>query len=150
MQAAPFFSAHSLKPFSSGDGFLLLFACPQHCNASPFPRPTNTFRAALELSGTPLPYFPEMIPQARGDHVMAPTPAESGQRAMEPGDLWVVPEPVRSAQRAATAACWYGTARAPQPLGGHWEHHPGRCSHTSSFPHIGALGAHTKPCMSPV
>jgi len=23
-----------------------------------------------------LPYFPEMIPQARGDHVIAPTPAE--------------------------------------------------------------------------
>lgn len=92
---------------------------------------TNTFRAALELSGTPLPYFPEMIPQARGDHVIAPTPAESAQRVMEPGSLWVVPEPAHPAQRAATAACWYSTARAPQPLGGHWEHRPGRCCHAA-------------------
>lgn len=36
----------------------------------------NTFSEALELSGTPFPYFPEMIPQARGDHVIAPTPTE--------------------------------------------------------------------------
>lgn len=36
----------------------------------------NTFREALELSGTPFPYFPEMIPQASGDQVIAPTPAE--------------------------------------------------------------------------
>lgn len=36
----------------------------------------NTFREALELSGTPFPYFPEMIPQASGDHVIAPTPTK--------------------------------------------------------------------------
>lgn len=35
-----------------------------------------TFREALELSGTPFPYFPEMIPQASGDHVIAPTPTK--------------------------------------------------------------------------
>lgn len=34
----------------------------------------NTFSEALELSGTPFPYFPEIIPQASGDHVIAPTP----------------------------------------------------------------------------
>lgn len=39
----------------------------------------NTFREALELSGTPFPYFPEMMPQASGDQVMAPTPAEEKQ-----------------------------------------------------------------------
>lgn len=39
----------------------------------------NTFREALELSGTPFPYFPEMIPQASGDQVIAPTPAEEKQ-----------------------------------------------------------------------
>lgn len=39
-----------------------------------------TFSAALELSGTPLPYFPEMIPQASGDHVIAPTPAEKAEK----------------------------------------------------------------------
>lgn len=33
-------------------------------------------RDALELSGTPFLYFPEMMPQARGDQVMAPTPVE--------------------------------------------------------------------------
>ena len=36
----------------------------------------NTFSEALELSGTPFPYFPEMMPQASGDHVIAPTPIE--------------------------------------------------------------------------
>lgn len=36
----------------------------------------NTFSEALELSGTPFPYFPEMMPQASGDHVIAPTPTE--------------------------------------------------------------------------
>lgn len=36
----------------------------------------NTFNEALELSGTPFPYFPEMIPQASGDHVIAPTPTK--------------------------------------------------------------------------
>lgn len=34
-----------------------------------------TFREARELGGIPAVYFPEMIPQARGDHVMAPIPA---------------------------------------------------------------------------
>lgn len=38
-----------------------------------------TFRAAREHGGTPLSYFPEMIPQANGDHVIAPTPSEKGQ-----------------------------------------------------------------------
>lgn len=37
----------------------------------------NTLREALEKGGTPLSYFPEMIPQASGDHVMAPTPAHT-------------------------------------------------------------------------
>lgn len=39
----------------------------------------NTFREALELSGTPFPYFPEMIPQASGDQVIAPTPTGEKQ-----------------------------------------------------------------------
>lgn len=34
----------------------------------------GTFIDALEDSGIPFSYFPEMIPQAKGDHVMAPTP----------------------------------------------------------------------------
>lgn len=34
----------------------------------------GTFREAREYGGTPLSYFPEMIPQASGDHVIAPTP----------------------------------------------------------------------------
>jgi hypothetical protein len=35
-----------------------------------------TFSEAREYGGTPLSYFPEMIPHASGDHVMAPTPAQ--------------------------------------------------------------------------
>lgn len=34
-----------------------------------------TFREAREQGGIPVLYFPEMIPQARGDQVMAPIPA---------------------------------------------------------------------------
>lgn len=33
-----------------------------------------TFKEALEYGGMPLSYFPETMPQARGDQVMAPTP----------------------------------------------------------------------------
>lgn len=41
----------------------------------------NTFSEALELSGTPFPYFPEIIPQASGDHVIAPTPVGEKQHS---------------------------------------------------------------------
>lgn len=34
----------------------------------------STFSEAREYGGTLPSYFPEMIPQASGDHVMAPTP----------------------------------------------------------------------------
>lgn len=34
----------------------------------------STFRDAREYGGTLPSYFPEMIPQANGDHVIAPTP----------------------------------------------------------------------------
>jgi hypothetical protein len=56
-----------------------LGCCSAPSNSSP-PPPSflrvegNTFSEALELSGTPFPYFPEIIPQASGDHVIAPTP----------------------------------------------------------------------------
>lgn len=36
----------------------------------------STFREAREYGGTRPSYFPEMIPQASGDHVMAPTPED--------------------------------------------------------------------------
>lgn len=29
-----------------------------------------------------MPYFPEMIPQASGDHVIAPTPAEKAEKVI--------------------------------------------------------------------
>ena len=32
---------------------------------------------ALEVSGMPFSYFPVMMPQARGDHVIAPTPEDT-------------------------------------------------------------------------
>jgi len=37
-----------------------------------------TFMEALEVSGMPFSYFPEMMPHASGDHVMAPTPVTTG------------------------------------------------------------------------
>lgn len=55
---------------------------------SPAPAPTlpeaqdRTFSEARELSGTPFPYFPEMIPQASGDHVIAPTPTEQRNKLL--------------------------------------------------------------------
>lgn len=42
---------------------------------------TNTFKDALDPSGTPLAYFPEIIPQARGDQVIAPTPTKQSKGA---------------------------------------------------------------------
>lgn len=36
----------------------------------------GTFSEAREYGGTPLSYFPEMIPQASGDQVIAPTPED--------------------------------------------------------------------------
>lgn len=41
-----------------------------------------TFRDAREQGGIPVVYFPEMMPQARGDQVMAPIPAV--QNSLEP------------------------------------------------------------------
>lgn len=40
-------------------------------------RRASTFREAREYGGTLPSYFPEMIPQASGDHVMAPTPEDT-------------------------------------------------------------------------
>lgn len=40
-------------------------------------RRAPTFREAREYGGTLPSYFPEMIPQASGDHVMAPTPEDT-------------------------------------------------------------------------
>ena len=39
-------------------------------------RSSITLSEAREYGGTPLSYFPEMIPQANGDHVIAPTPVQ--------------------------------------------------------------------------
>lgn len=38
-----------------------------------------TLSEAREQGGMPLLYFPEMIPQASGDHVIAPMPANIQQ-----------------------------------------------------------------------
>lgn len=70
---------HAAWPSHEGALSPLLFSCP-HKSSTTQTSTRNTLSEALELSGTPLPYFPEMIPQARGDHVIAPTPAEETEK----------------------------------------------------------------------
>lgn len=43
----------------------------------------STFSEAREYAGTPLSYFPEIIPQASGDHVIAPTPEKTGRNRLK-------------------------------------------------------------------
>lgn len=42
---------------------------------------------ALEHSGMPFSYFPEMIPHANGDHVIAPTPVTMETTRSETGGV---------------------------------------------------------------
>lgn len=42
-----------------------------------YPHMVLTFSDALEYGGMPPSYFPETMPHASGDQVMAPTPGES-------------------------------------------------------------------------
>lgn len=60
----------------------------------------STFSEAREYGGTPLSYFPEIIPQARGDHVIAPTPEKTGQtplkRCMWSVFLWLEQQQLHS------------------------------------------------------
>ena len=70
-------SAWARKPQAAAGLFCSVSFSPSFpCPDSFLEVEENTFSEALELSGTPFPYFPEMMPQASGDHVIAPTPIE--------------------------------------------------------------------------
>lgn len=90
--------------FSRGIRFPFVICLPsqkRHIYFSQTRNKKSTFSAALELSGTPLPYFPEMIPQASGDHVIAPTPAEKTEEEIFRGlgEIRVVSKPGLSVKK---------------------------------------------------